>query len=67
MRRIRWARSGRVEAVIAESEVRQVELGGPVADGPETSPRQVMAEALSDLEHDEGRMHYDPYRRAACR
>ncbi|HMB03115.1 MAG TPA: hypothetical protein VKP69_05155 [Isosphaeraceae bacterium] len=51
MRRIRWARSGRVEAVIAESEVRQVELGGPVADGPETSPRQVMAEALSDLEH----------------
>jgi hypothetical protein len=49
MRRIRWARSGQVEAVLVESEVRQVELGGPVADGPETSPRPVMAEALSEL------------------
>jgi hypothetical protein len=55
--------SGQVAVVIAALEARGAELGAPEKDDPETSPRRVVAEALSYLSNHQGRMHYDQYRR----
>jgi len=63
---VRWIEqvwSGQVEAVIAELAVRQSELGLPGADEPETSPRRVVADALTYLSNHKDRMRYDQYRR----
>lgn len=63
---VRWIEqvwSGQVEAVIAELAVRQSDLGRPGADEPETSPRRVVADALSYLGNNKDRMRYDQYRR----
>jgi hypothetical protein len=54
---------GRVAEVIAELEQRQKELGLPGAEDSETSPRQVVADALRYLKNNQGRMNYDEYRR----
>ena len=54
---------GRVAAVIAELEQRQQELGLPEAGDSETSPRQVVADALTYLTNNQHRMKYDEYRR----
>jgi hypothetical protein len=56
--------SGRVEEVIAALEVRQSELGVPEDADGETSPRCVVAEALTYLRNNKDRMHYDEYRKA---
>jgi hypothetical protein len=54
---------GRVAEVITELESRQKELGLPEAGDSETSPRQVVADALRYLQNNQHRMKYDEYRR----
>jgi hypothetical protein len=56
-----WA--GQIEPVIAALAQRQVELGPPVADEPDTSPRQRVAEALVYLQNQKERMRYAAYRK----
>ncbi len=55
---------GRVDDVITALEARQSELGTPAPDDPETSPRVVVAEALTYLRNNAGRMSYPDYRMA---
>jgi hypothetical protein len=55
--------SGRVDEVIAALEVRQSELGIPDEADGETSPRCVVAEALTYLRNNKERMRYDEYRK----
>src|SRR5262249_1085534 len=55
--------SGRVDEVIAALEGRQSELGTPEEVDGETSPRRVVAEALTYLRNNKGRMRYDEYRK----
>jgi len=55
---------GQVEKVIAALEVRQSELGAPEEADGETSPRCVVAEALTYLRNNKDRMRYDEYRKA---
>jgi hypothetical protein len=52
-----------VENVIAELAVRQAELGMPVKEEPEGSPRAVVARALTYLKNNKERMRYADYRR----
>jgi hypothetical protein len=56
--------SGRVDEVITALELRQSELGTPDEADGETSPRRVVAEALTYLQNNKGRMRYDEYRKA---
>jgi hypothetical protein len=56
--------SGDVEEVIRALEVRQSELGAPEETDGETSPRCVVAEALTYLRNNKDRMRYDQYRKA---
>jgi hypothetical protein len=56
-----WA--GQIEPVIAALLHRQAELGLPVEGAAETSPRQRVADALSYLQNQKGRMRYDDYRK----
>lgn len=60
---IEWVWQGRVEKVIAALAERQIELGAPLADEPETSPRQTVANALGYLQNHKDKMRYDDYRR----
>ncbi len=65
----RWMRAcwqGRVGEVLAELEQCRVRVG-PVPEGeelPARDPRQLVAEALSYLRNNQGRMDYPRYRRA---
>jgi hypothetical protein len=54
---------GRVVEVIKELEQRQQELGLPQAEDSETGPRQIVADSLRYLKHNQDRMRYDEYRR----
>jgi hypothetical protein len=56
--------SGRVDEVIAALKVRQSELGAPEESDGETSPRRIVAEALTYLLNNKERMRYDEYRKA---
>jgi hypothetical protein len=60
---IRWVWQGQVALVIAALQERQVELGLPQKDEADTSPRQVVARALTYLGNQRGKMRYDEYRR----
>ncbi len=60
---IRWAWQGQVGCVLEALRQRQEEIGTPEAKEAETSPRQVVAKALTYLENNRGRMQYDVYRR----
>jgi hypothetical protein len=63
---VRWIGlvwSGQVAEVIEELKTRAGELGLPRQDEPETSPRKIVAEALSYLSNHQDRMQYDAYRR----
>jgi hypothetical protein len=60
---IGWVWQGQVSQVISALEERQAELGLPEKDEPETSPRQVVARALTYLRNQQDKMHYDEYRR----
>jgi hypothetical protein len=61
---ISWVWQGKVSEVIAALRRRQSELGMPAADEPETSPAQVVSQALAYLEHHQDKMKYDEYRQA---
>lgn len=54
---------GQVAVVIAELKQRRDELGPPESGDSETSPRQVVADALTYLDNNRSRMRYDEYRR----
>jgi hypothetical protein len=54
---------GAVAEVIAALGQRQLELGAPSAGDSETSPRAVVAQALTYLQNHQGRMQYAEYRR----
>ena len=60
---IGWVWQGQVSRVITALEGRQAELGVPEADEAETSPRQVVAQALTYLRNQQDKMRYDEYRR----
>jgi hypothetical protein len=60
---INWVWQGQVAQVIAALEGRQVELGLPAKDEPETSPRQIVATTLTYLRNQQGKMQYAAYRR----
>jgi hypothetical protein len=53
---------GKVAVVITALQARQVELGEPGADEPETSPSQVVSKTLSYLENHQDKMKYAEYR-----
>lgn len=61
---ITWVWQGEVARVIAALADRQLELGTPEKDEPETSPRQIVATALGYLQNHKERMRYTEYRRA---
>jgi hypothetical protein len=56
-----WA--GQIEPVLAALAERQAEVGLPEPGEAETSPRQRVADALSFLHNQRGRMRYAEYRR----
>jgi hypothetical protein len=60
---IGWVWQGQVTRVLAALEERQAELGRPAEDEPETSPRHVVARALTYLRNQRDKMQYDTYRR----
>jgi len=63
---VRWITSlwqGQVAPIIAELAQRQAELGAPEATDGETSPRRLVAEALTYLQNHKDKMRYDDYRR----
>lgn len=59
---ITWVWQGQVEKVIAALAERQAELGAPDANESESSPRHIVARALSYLQNNKDRMRYDQYR-----
>ncbi len=63
VRWISWVWEGHVARMIAELAQRQAELGTPDQDEAETSPRSVVAQALTYLQNHQGKMRYDAYRR----
>jgi hypothetical protein len=63
VRWITWLWQGQAEQVIAELAQRQVELGSPEASDGETSPRRLVAEALTYLQNHKDKMRYAEYRR----
>jgi hypothetical protein len=63
VRWITWVWQGQLEQVIAELAARQTELGAPAKDEAETSPRQVVARALTYLQNHKNKMRYAEYRR----
>lgn len=60
---IGWMWSGEVAKVIAALAQRQLELGTPMPDEGETSPRQIVARALAYLQNHQDQMRYAVYRR----
>jgi len=63
VRRLNWAWQGEVKRVITELAARQSELGRPEKEEPITSPRQIVAEAITYLQNQQSRIRYDEYRR----
>ncbi len=63
VRWIGWVWQGQVEQVIAELALRQMELGLPADGEAETSPRNVVARALTYLQNHKDKMRYADYRR----
>ena len=59
---IRWVWQGEVPQVIAALAQRQLELGTPHEDDGETSPRQIVAHALTYLQNHQSQMKYAEYR-----
>jgi hypothetical protein len=60
---IGWVWCGEVAQVIAALAQRQLELGQPQEADGETSPRQIVAQALTYLQNHQSQMHYAEYRR----
>jgi len=59
---IRWVWQGEVAAVIAALAQRQRELGAPQEADGDTSPRQIVAQALTYLQNHQSQMKYAEYR-----
>lgn len=59
---IGWVWSGEVAQVIAALAQRQLELGTPLESDGDTSPRQIVAQALTYLQNHQSQMKYDEYR-----
>jgi hypothetical protein len=59
---ITWLWQGEAEQIIAELAQRQAELGAPEPSDGETSPRRLVAEALTYLQNHKDKMRYDEYR-----
>jgi hypothetical protein len=59
---IRWVWQGEVAQVIAALAQRQLELGTPQEGDTDTSPRQVVAQALTYLQNHQSKMKYAEYR-----
>lgn len=62
VRWIGWMWQGQVEQVIAELAARQMELGASADDEAETSPRNIVAKALTYLQNHKDKMRYADYR-----
>ena len=60
---INWVWRGQVTAVIAALAQRQLELGQPQEGDGETSPRAIVAQALTYLQNHQSQMQYAEYRR----
>ena len=60
---INWVWKGEVEKVIAALAQRQLELGATATTDGETSPRQIVAKALTYLQNHQDKMRYAEYRR----
>jgi hypothetical protein len=60
---IGWVWRGEVEKVIAALAQRQLELGTATKEDGETSPRQIVARALTYLQNHQEKMRYAEYRR----
>ena len=60
---IGWVWRGEVAQVIAALAQRQLELGAPSEQDGETSPRQIVAKALTYLQNHQDQMRYAEYRR----
>jgi hypothetical protein len=60
---IRWVWQGEVAQVIAALAQRQLELGAPQEEDADTSPRQVVAQALTYLQNHQSQMKYAEYRK----
>ncbi len=60
---IQWVWQGQVGQVLTALTARQVEVGLPEEGEAETSPRQVVARALTYLGNQQDKMRYDEYRR----
>jgi hypothetical protein len=60
---IGWIWQGAVAKVIAALAQRQLELGEPTQEDGETSPRQIVASALTYLQNHKEQMRYAEYRR----
>jgi len=63
VRWIEWLWQGEVAQIIVELAQRQAELGMPEATDGETSPRCLVATALTYLQNHKDKMHYAAYRR----
>jgi hypothetical protein len=59
---IRWVWKGEVAQVIVALAERQLELGIPQDEDGETSPRQIVAQALTYLQNHQSQMKYADYR-----
>jgi len=59
---IRWVWQGEVAQVIAALAQRQLELGAPQEEDGDTSPRQIVAQALTYLQNHQSQMKYTEYR-----
>jgi hypothetical protein len=59
---IRWVWQGEVAQVIAALAQRQLALGAPQEEDGDTSPRQVVAQALTYLQNHQSQMKYAEYR-----
>jgi len=59
---IKWVWAGQVSQVIQELTTRQQELGKPIKEDKEGSPRQVVQETLTYLSNQQDKMRYDEYR-----
>ena len=60
---IRWVWQGQVALGLRELQEQQAERGDPTGQDKETSPRQVVATAVTYLRNNAERMRYDEYRR----
>jgi hypothetical protein len=63
VRWITWVWQGKVENVLAELEVRQIEVGMPNKDTPVSSPSQIVDRARTYLQNNRERMKYAEYRK----